>query len=64
MKHSLFKAILFAATLIPAGSILVQTQTIRAFSHRGGRMERDENTLKHSRRAGMPVTLDLRPTSA
>jgi len=23
-----------------------QTQTIRAFSHRGGRMERDENTLK------------------
>ena len=23
-----------------------QTQVIRAFSHRGGRMERDENTLK------------------
>ena len=46
MKHSLFKAVLFAATLIPAGSILAQTQTSRAVSHRGGRMERDENTLK------------------
>lgn len=46
MKHNLFKLMLCAATLIPAGSILAQTQTIRAFSHRGGRMERDENTLK------------------
>ncbi len=31
----------FAALQMPA-----QTQEIRAFSHRGGRMERDENTLK------------------
>ena len=29
-----------------AASALAQTQTIRAFSHRGGRMERDENTAQ------------------
>ena len=27
-------------------SVYAQTQTIRAFSHRGGRLERDENTLQ------------------
>ena len=46
MKHTLFKLALCFFTLVPAGSILAQTQVIRAFSHRGGRMERDENTLK------------------
>lgn len=29
-----------------SSSVFAQTQTIRAFSHRGGRMERDENTLE------------------
>ncbi len=31
--------------LFLATGLLAQTQTIRAFSHRGGRLERDENTL-------------------
>ena len=33
-----------AFALLCAGTF-AQTQSIRAFSHRGGRMERDENTL-------------------
>lgn len=37
-------AILFACCL--AAGAYAQTQTIRAFSHRGGRLERDENTLQ------------------
>lgn len=36
--------ITFVAAALCA-SAFAQTQTIRAFSHRGGRMERDENTL-------------------
>ena len=36
--------ILFALCL--AAGAYAQTQTIRAFSHRGGRLERDENTAK------------------
>lgn len=41
MKKTLI--VLMAAAL--SMSAYAQTQTIRAFSHRGGRMERDENTL-------------------
>ncbi len=33
------------ASMFFAAGLLAQTQTIRAFSHRGGRLERDENTL-------------------
>ncbi len=33
------------AGLLLATGLMAQTQTIRAFSHRGGRLERDENTL-------------------
>ena len=33
---------LFALAL--AAGAFAQTQTVRAFSHRGGRLERDENT--------------------
>lgn len=33
-------------TFICLTSAVAQTQTIRAFAHRGGRMERDENTLE------------------
>ena len=36
--------LLFFALCLAAGAY-AQTQTIRAFSHRGGRLERDENTL-------------------
>lgn len=42
--HS-FRLFFLAATLSLAGETWAQTQTIRAFSHRGGRQERDENTL-------------------
>lgn len=33
------------SAILMATNAVAQTQTIRAFSHRGGRMERDENTL-------------------
>ncbi len=39
------KTILILMTLALSAGAFAQTQTIRAFSHRGGRMERDENTL-------------------
>lgn len=35
----------FLLLLCVSSQLWAQTQTIRAFSHRGGRMERDENTL-------------------
>jgi len=38
-----FFALIFVLTL--SAGAYAQTQTVRAFSHRGGRMERDENTL-------------------
>ena len=41
--NALGLALLFTMSITSA---LAQTQTIRAFSHRGGRMERDENTLE------------------
>ena len=44
MKMKRIIAIIFALGV--AASALAQTQTIRAFSHRGGRLERDENTAK------------------
>lgn len=40
-RHFITFTALFCAT-----TMLAQTQAIRAFSHRGGRMERDENTLE------------------
>ncbi len=39
------KTTLILMTLALSVNAFAQTQTIRAFSHRGGRMERDENTL-------------------
>lgn len=39
------KAFAIIAVAALSVSAYAQTQTIRAFSHRGGRMERDENTL-------------------
>ncbi len=44
MIQKLLLSAIFA--LIPLTDIMAQSQTIRVFSHRGGRMERDENTLK------------------
>ena len=43
MKRALFFSL---TALCCASSVLAQSQAIRAFSHRGGRMERDENTLE------------------
>ena len=40
------KTLTIALALCLAVSAIAQTQTIRAFSHRGGRLERDENTAK------------------
>ena len=40
------KVLLLTLALCLAASAFAQTQTIRAFSHRGGRLERDENTAK------------------
>ena len=40
------KTIAVLAALTLAAGAFAQTQTIRVFSHRGGRMERDENTLE------------------
>ena len=40
------KTLTIALALCLAVSAFAQTQTIRAFSHRGGRLERDENTAK------------------
>ena len=42
MKHNLF---LTVCCLLLAWQGWAQTQEIRVFSHRGGRMEHDENTL-------------------
>ena len=39
------KSIVFLAAALMAVSALAQDQTVRFFSHRGGRMEYDENTL-------------------
>lgn len=39
------KFVIAALAVALSASAFAQTQTIRAFSHRGGRMERDENTL-------------------
>ena len=38
------KAFLILCALCLSAGAYAQTQTIRAFSHRGGRLERDENT--------------------
>ena len=38
------KAFFILCALCLAAGAYAQTQTIRAFSHRGGRLERDENT--------------------
>lgn len=46
MKTNLLKVLALAAALLPTTEVMSQQQTIRAFAHRGGRMERDENTLK------------------
>lgn len=40
------KVLFLTLALCLAASAIAQTQTIRAFSHRGGRLERDENTAK------------------
>ncbi len=40
------KVLFLTLALCLAVSAIAQTQTIRAFSHRGGRLERDENTAK------------------
>lgn len=40
------KVLFLTLALCLAVSAFAQTQTIRAFSHRGGRLERDENTAK------------------
>lgn len=40
------KVLFLTLALCLAASAFAQTQTIRAFSHRGGRLERDENTAK------------------
>lgn len=40
------KVLTLALALCLAAGAFAQTQTIRAFSHRGGRLERDENTAK------------------
>lgn len=47
MKSSstLRRVILAATMLLSAASIFAQTQQIRVFAHRGGRLEHDENTL-------------------
>lgn len=42
MKRSIF----FAAMAMTAVSMMAQQQQIRVFSHRGGRMEHDENTIQ------------------
>ena len=39
------KIALFAIALLSTTSIFAQKQEIRVFSHRGGRMEFDENTM-------------------
>ena len=39
------KILLFVFAFCFAAGTYAQTQTVRAFSHRGGRLERDENTL-------------------
>ena len=38
--------LLFAAYLICVAQTFAQNQEIRLFSHRGGRLEHDENTLR------------------
>ena len=40
------KVLFLTLALCLAASAIAQTQTIMAFSHRGGRLERDENTAK------------------
>ena len=42
ISRKLFAIVILATSAIAA---MAQTQQIRAFSHRGGRMEHDENTL-------------------
>lgn len=44
--NNMKKIISLALAALLAASAFAQTQTIRAFSHRGGRLERDENTAK------------------
>ena len=45
MKRA-FVSVAVAAALLGCGQAFAQNQTVRAFSHRGGRMENDENTIQ------------------
>jgi len=45
MKASCIKTLVVAVSLFTAADMLAQDQTVRVFSHRGGRMEYDENTM-------------------
>ena len=46
MKINAIRCIASALSLLSAISLFAQTQQIRVFSHRGGRMEHDENTMQ------------------
>lgn len=46
MKINVIRGIVASLTLLSAITLFAQTQQIRVFSHRGGRMEHDENTMQ------------------
>lgn len=46
MKINVIRGIVASLTLLSAITLFAQTQHIRVFSHRGGRMEHDENTMQ------------------
>ncbi len=46
MKINGIRGIVASLTLLSAITLFAQTQQIRVFSHRGGRMEHDENTMQ------------------
>lgn len=46
MKNNLFRSATIALMAFSATAAFAQTQQIRVFSHRGGRMEHDENTMQ------------------
>lgn len=46
MKTNGIRGIVASLTLLSAITLFAQTQQIRVFSHRGGRMEHDENTMQ------------------
>ena len=41
----IFKTLVLAASLATSFTAFAQDQEIRLFSHRGGRLEHDENTM-------------------